>query len=102
MKKKYKISVVGLGYVGLQVVLAFSKRYETIGYDINKIRVSNLNKNFDETKEVNSYQLKKSNIKFTNNINELKRSNFHIIAVPTPINTKKEPDLRILKKLLKM
>ena len=54
MKKKYKISVIGLGYVGLQVGLAFSKRYETIGYDINKIRVSNLNKNFDETREVNS------------------------------------------------
>ncbi len=101
MKKKYKISVIGLGYVGLQVGLAFSKRYETIGYDINKIRVSNLNKNFDETREVNSYQLKKSNIKFTNNINELGRSNFHIIAVPTPINTKKEPDLKILKKATK-
>ena len=106
MNNQYKISVIGLGYVGLQVALAFSKRYVTVGYDINSSRINNLFNNIDSTEEVKSLEIKKSNIKFTNNILELKKNNFHIVAVPTPINLKKEPDLKIIinatKKLAKV
>lgn len=96
MSKQYKISVIGLGYVGLQVALAFSKKYITVGYDINTSRINNLLNNKDLTEEVSSLEIKKSNIKFTNKITELIKNNFHIVAVPTPINSKKEPDLKII------
>lgn len=95
--KKIKISVTGLGYVGLQVALAFSKKFYTIGYDINKERIKNLQNNVDLTNEVSFLNLKKSSLVLTNKISELKSANFHIIAVPTPIDTKKNPDLRIIK-----
>lgn len=101
MNKKYKISIIGLGYVGLQVALAFSKKYQTVGYDISQLRIKKLLKNIDETEEVTSYELKNSKINFTNDISILKENNFHILAVPTPINSKKEPDLKIIIKATK-
>jgi len=97
MNKKYKISVIGLGYVGLQVALAFSKKFLTIGYDINQYRINDLSNNIDKTEEVKTSEINQSKIIFTNNIVDLKNNNFHIVAVPTPINSKKEPDLEIIK-----
>ena len=95
--KKIKISITGLGYVGLQVALAFSKKFYTVGYDINKERIKNLQNNNDLTNEVSSLNLKKSSLILTNKIIDLKSANFHIIAVPTPIDTKRKPDLKIIK-----
>ncbi len=96
--KSSKVSITGLGYVGLQVALAFSKKHETIGFDIDKTRIKELKKNFDKTNEVEEKQLLNSKLLFTHNIQDLKKYNFHIIAVPTPINRENTPDLRILKK----
>jgi len=93
-----KISVTGLGYVGLPVAMAFSKLSFTIGFDINLKRIEALKKGFDVTGEISSEQLLNSKILFTNNIQELKTANFHIIAVPTPIDKAKKPDLTPLFK----
>ena len=96
--KSSKVSITGLGYVGLQVALAFSKKYETIGFDIDITRIKELKKNFDKTNEVEEKKLLESKLLFTHNIQDLKGYNFHIIAVPTPIDRRNIPDLRILKK----
>ena len=96
--KSSKVSITGLGYVGLQVALAFSKKYKTIGFDIDITRIKELKKNFDKTNEVEEKKLLESKLLFTHNIQDLKGYNFHIIAVPTPIDRRNIPDLRILKK----
>ena len=86
-----------LGYVGLPVLLNLSKKFNTSGFDINSLRIKNLKKNFDSTKEYSKYDLKKlDKTKLTSNYEDIKRSNFYIICVPTPINIKKEPDLNPL------
>lgn len=92
------IAVVGLGYVGLPVAVAFGKKYNVIGYDINKERINLLTQGIDITKEVNEEDLKQSTINFTNNPNDLQKADFIIVAVPTPINENKEPDLTPLIK----
>jgi UDP-N-acetyl-D-glucosamine/UDP-N-acetyl-D-galactosamine dehydrogenase len=90
------ISVIGLGYVGLPVAVAFGETSNVIGFDINEKRVSELIEGIDKTGEVSSAELNASNIKFTSNINELSKANFHIVAVPTPIDVDKKPDLKPL------
>lgn len=87
------ISVVGLGYVGLPVAVAFGLKSRTIGFDINEGRISELKRGYDRTGEVDCEELQSADIFFTNNINELKLANFHIVAVPTPIDGANQPDL---------
>ena len=96
-KKKYKIGIIGLGYVGLPLILAFSKKHKVVGYDINKERIKNLNKGIDPTGEVQNKLIKKK-IFFSNKKNYLKDCDIFIIAVPTPVNKKNIPDLGNLKK----
>ncbi|MDC1424493.1 nucleotide sugar dehydrogenase [Gammaproteobacteria bacterium] len=92
-----KISVIGLGYVGLPLAIEFGKKFETIGYDINQQRIEELSKGIDNTLEVESDDFLSSKfLCFTNKIDELKKSNIFIVTVPTPINDKKEPDLSYL------
>ena len=87
-------AVIGLGYVGLPLAVALSKKHSVIGYDINRKRIKSLKKFEDETGEITSSQLKNcKNIKFTNSKNHLKNCNTFIITVPTPINNSKTPDL---------
>ncbi|UXS44439.1 nucleotide sugar dehydrogenase [Staphylococcus delphini] len=93
-----KIAVVGLGYVGLPVAVAFGKQQEVVGFDINKTRINELKNGYDRTNEVNDEDLKKSNIKFTNEPEELSKADFIIVAVPTPINKNNQPDLTPLIK----
>ncbi|WP_353419488.1 nucleotide sugar dehydrogenase [Staphylococcus delphini] len=93
-----KIAVVGLGYVGLPVAVAFGKKLQVIGFDINETRVKELKKGYDRTNEVNNEDLKKANIKFTNQSEELSKVDFIIVAVPTPINKNNQPDLTPLIK----
>ena len=93
-----KITVVGLGYIGLPIALAFSKYFDVIGYDINKDRINKLKSGKDITNEISSKILKNhKNITFTYNSSNITDSNIYIIAVPTPINKKNLPDLKILK-----
>ncbi len=92
-KSNYKISVSGLGYVGLPVLIAFSKIDEVVGFDINNQRIDNLSNGIDKNNEVNKEDLINPNITFTNNIKEIKSANFHIVAVPTPVGINNDPDL---------
>ena len=87
MKKKFKIGIIGLGYVGLPVCLSFAKKYETIGYDIDKDKINWL---------TSKYKGNKKNLKFEIDITRLKTCNIYIITVPTPINTDNSPDLTAL------
>jgi UDP-N-acetyl-D-galactosamine dehydrogenase len=87
------LAVVGLGYVGLPLAYGFSKKINTIGFDINKYKIERYKKGLDVTKEIGDTLLKESMIKFTYDDNELKKCSFIIVAVPTPINEDKTPDL---------
>jgi UDP-N-acetyl-D-galactosamine dehydrogenase len=93
-----KISIIGIGYVGLPLAYAFSKHYKVIAYDNNEKRVIALNNRNDENKDLNlkSLDLRK-NLHFTSNKNEIAESDFIIITVPTPVNKKNNPNLIFLK-----
>jgi UDP-N-acetyl-D-galactosamine dehydrogenase len=95
LKKNYKISIVGLGYVGLPLVLAFSEYYKVVGYDVNVDRVSDLNRGIDSNLDVTLKE--NSNLIFSNDKSDLKESNIYIITVPTPVDDKNVPDLSFLK-----
>lgn len=95
---KRKIAVVGLGYVGLPVAVAFGKQQEVVGFDINETRINELKNGYDRTNEVTDNDLKESNIIFTNQPEELGKVDFIIVAVPTPINKNNQPDLTPLLK----
>lgn len=93
-----KIGVVGLGYVGLPVAVAFGKEHRIVGFDINASRISSLIAGTDYTNEVSDEELKKVNIDFTADASKLKETDFIIVAVPTPINEHNQPDLTPLLK----
>ncbi|ASM40015.1 nucleotide sugar dehydrogenase [Campylobacter sp. RM12327] len=96
-----KIAIIGLGYVGLPLAVAFSNKFEAIGYDINKDRIKELQNGSDKTLEINDEELKnslKNGIKFSSNLDDLKECNFFIIAVPTPVDKNNRPDLTPLLK----
>lgn len=80
------IAVVGLGYVGLPIAVAFGKKAPVIGFDINKAKIAELRKGIDRTGEVSAQDLKQSKVQYTSEAAELKAANFIIVAVPTPIN----------------
>lgn len=88
-----KVSVVGLGYVGLPVAVAFGRQEQTIGFDINAARVAELKGGHDSTMEVEDVDLRATNILFTSDPAALKQADFHIVAVPTPIDNAKRPDM---------
>ena len=98
MLENKRIAVIGLGYVGLPLFVELSKKFETIGFDLSKKRIKELQNAKDSTNEVNSKDL--SNLKdfFTENTNKLKDRNVYIVTVPTPIKKNKEPDLAPLQK----
>jgi UDP-N-acetyl-D-galactosamine dehydrogenase len=93
-----KIAVVGLGYVGLPIAVAFGKRQRVIGFDINKAKIAELQKGLDRTGEVSSADLKSTDIQYTFQPSDLKAADFIIVAVPTPINEALQPDLTALRK----
>ena len=93
-----KIGVVGLGYVGLPVAVAFGEKYEVIGFDINTQRINALNQGYDLTNEVSESELRSTNIHFTADATRIKECDFVIVAVPTPITDSKQPDLMPLLK----
>ena len=91
------ISVVGLGYVGLPVAVHMSEKFKTVGYDLSAKRVEELNAGYDRTNEVEDADLKKADVKYSCDISDLKDCDFHIVAVPTPIDSANVPDLGALK-----
>jgi UDP-N-acetyl-D-galactosamine dehydrogenase len=96
-----RIAIIGLGYVGLPLAVAFSEKYPVIGFDIAGWRIDELNRGYDRTLEVEEEELKKAidrGIKFTNNLEDIKEANIYIVTVPTPIDKHKNPDLTPLKK----
>jgi UDP-N-acetyl-D-glucosamine/UDP-N-acetyl-D-galactosamine dehydrogenase len=88
-----RISVVGLGYVGLPVAVAFGKRSQTVGFDINGSRIGELKRGHDRTGEVSAEDLADADITFTDEIQVLATADFHIVAVPTPVTEANQPDL---------
>ena len=95
---KNKIAIIGLGYVGLPLAIEFGKKIETIGYDINSQRVSELKSFIDNTLEVTSEDIKaSSNLSFSDNHDDISDSNIYITSVPTPIDDVKRPNLNPLK-----
>lgn len=93
-KHNRKISVIGLGYVGLPVAVEFGLSQLVIGFDIDPGRIEELKTGYDRTNEVDSEQLRRSNIEFSCNEKDINRADFHIIAVPTPVNDAKQPNLQ--------
>ena len=106
MENKIKISIIGLGYVGLPLAVLFSKKYCVTGYDIDLKRISDLNNGLDITNEIDSQKLsevivdnsKSKGLFITSDINELINSDYFIITVPTPIDKNNKPDLTPLIK----
>ena len=90
---KSKIAVIGLGYVGLPVALAFDKSFDVVGFDIDNSKIMKYEKGIDPTGEMGNERIKKSNIFFTSDPSHIKLASFVIITVPTPINVDKTPDL---------
>jgi UDP-N-acetyl-D-galactosamine dehydrogenase len=93
MQYQRKISVTGLGYVGLPVALAFGRIGRVIAYDTDAKRIADLRNFIDVTQEVSHAVLSQADVCFTDNAADLARADFHIVAVPTPITTAKHPDL---------
>lgn len=96
-----KIGVIGLGYVGLPLAVAFSEKYKVLGFDINKSKIESYKSGNDLTNEVGD-KLKKSKIEFTSDEKRIKEMDFIVIAVPTPINKSKKPDFEPLKSASKI
>lgn len=91
---KEKISLVGLGYVGMPIAVAFAKKgIDVIGFDLNKAKIDLYKSGIDPTKEVGDKAIKKTTVHFTSDEKDLQKAKFHIVAVPTPVNTDHTPDL---------
>lgn len=88
-----KISLVGLGYVGMPIAVAFSKKVDVIGFDLNKEKIKLYQQGVDPTCEVGDEAIKQCKVDFTSDETRLKEAKFHIVAVPTPVNQDKTPDL---------
>jgi UDP-N-acetyl-D-galactosamine dehydrogenase len=94
-----KIGIIGLGYVGLPLAIEFGKKYPTIGFDIDILRITELKTGFDRTLEASAEELSEATqLDFTYSRNNLTQCNIYIVTVPTPINTSKQPDFSPLQK----
>lgn len=93
VNKEKKIAVIGLGYVGLPIALEFAKHVRVIGFDIKEDRVELMKKGVDPSRELESSDFENKDIEFTANPDDLKEASFYIVAVPTPINDHKQPEL---------
>ena len=96
------IGVIGLGYVGLPLAVEFGKKYVTVGYDSSSERIEGLQKGVDKTLEVTGNDLKSSSfLELSKSLEDIKRCNFYILTVPTPINDDKTPDLSFIESATK-
>jgi UDP-N-acetyl-D-galactosamine dehydrogenase len=98
-RERRHISVIGLGYVGLPVATTFARTgVSVVAFDIDGRRIAELSKGHDRTGEVQSSDLRAPTLNFTANVDDLRRADFHIVTVPTPIDASKQPDLEPLRK----
>ena len=93
VKGEEKISLVGLGYVGMPIAVAFAKKVQVVGFDLNAEKIALYKKGIDPTKEVGDEVIKNTTVEFTADAAKLKEAKFHIVAVPTPVNDDHTPDL---------
>lgn len=93
VNKQEKIAIVGLGYVGMPIAVAFAKKVEVVGFDNNQNKIELYKNGIDPTNEIGNEGIKKTTVDFTSDEKKLREAKFHIIAVPTPINIDKTPDL---------
>lgn len=93
LEKKTKLSLIGLGYVGMPIAVAFSKKCNVIGFDVNEEKINLYKAGIDPTKEVGDETVRYSQVEFTSEPEELKNARFHIVAVPTPVNIDHTPNL---------
>lgn len=94
IKKELSLSIIGLGYVGMPIAVAFAKKgVNVIGFDLNKNKIDLYKAGIDPTREVGNDVIKSSSVYFTSDEDDLKKSRFHIVAVPTPVNSDHTPDL---------
>ncbi len=94
INREEKVSLVGLGYVGMPIAVAFAQKgVDVIGFDLNKTKIELYKSGVDPTKEVGDDAIKNTTVYFTADENDLKKAKFHIVAVPTPVNTDHTPDL---------
>ena len=90
------VIIIGLGYVGLPIAINFSKKYNTYGFDINGSKLKKYKKGIDCTREVGNAELKHTTLKFTDDPKDIKKADFIIVTVPTPIDNYNQPDLNPL------
>lgn len=100
--RKEKISIVGLGYVGMPIAVAFARKTDVIGFDVDVDRIEEYKQGLDPTNEVGEQAVQETTVEFTSDAARLKEAKFHIVAVPTPITESKIPDLTALKNATKM
>jgi UDP-N-acetyl-D-glucosamine/UDP-N-acetyl-D-galactosamine dehydrogenase len=96
INKQATLAVIGLGYVGLPIALAFAKKIKVIGFDINQGRISLMQQGIDPSGELDTSDFEGCDITFTHSLDDLRKASFYIIAVPTPIDTHTMPDLKPL------
>jgi len=101
LNKETKLAVIGLGYVGLPIALAFAKKISVVGFDMNAERIKMLNNCIDPSKELDKDAFENTDITFTNDLEILKQASFFIAAVPTPVDDHKVPDISLLLKACK-
>lgn len=97
VNKEEKMALIGLGYVGLPIAVAFAKSLDVIGYDIDQQRIEDYHQGIDTTNEVGNQAIQKTTVDFTADSNRLGEAKFHIVAVPTPITESNIPNLTPLK-----
>lgn len=93
MKREEKLALVGLGYVGMPIAVAFAKKLDVIGFDLNAKKIELYKQGIDPTKEVGNEEISKTKVEFTSDENDLNNAKFFIVAVPTPVNADHTPDL---------
>lgn len=94
INREEKLALIGLGYVGMPIAVAFAKKgIEVIGFDLNIEKIELYKSGIDPTKEVGDEVIKSSSVQFTSDETRLSEAKFHIVAVPTPVNTDHTPDL---------
>jgi UDP-N-acetyl-D-galactosamine dehydrogenase len=93
VRKEEKIAVIGLGYVGMPIAVAFAEKVNVIGFDLNKKKIDLYKAGIDPTNEVGNDEIKNTTVEFTSDESKLKEAKLHIVAVPTPINSDKTPNL---------
>lgn len=93
LDKKASLALVGLGYVGMPIAVAFAKKINVVGFDLNSAKINEYKKGHDVTNEVGDEEISKSTVEFTSNEKDLDKASFYIVAVPTPVNDDTSPDL---------